>query len=71
MKRRIRRSDRNLSGARRPSPEPTLYEEATRLEGRINDLPVNHSPKFAPVLHPTLATGVEAMVVAAMGWLQS
>ena len=36
---------------------------------KINELPVNHSPKFAPVLHPTLRTGVEALVVAACAWL--
>lgn len=40
-----------------------------KAEGRINELPVNHSPKFAPVIHPTLQTGVEAMAVAAMAWL--
>jgi hippurate hydrolase len=40
-------------------------------EGRVNDLPVNHSPRFAPVLHPTLATGVETLVVAARAWLAS
>jgi hippurate hydrolase len=47
--------------------DPALYEKA-RKEGRLNELPVNHSPKFAPVLHPTLQTGVEAMVTAAMAW---
>ncbi|SFQ61289.1 hippurate hydrolase [Amycolatopsis arida] len=30
------------------------------------DVPTNHSPLFAPVPHPTLRTGVEAMVVAAL-----
>ncbi|WP_037303908.1 amidohydrolase [Amycolatopsis orientalis] len=29
------------------------------------DIPSNHSPLFAPVPHPTLSTGVEALVVAA------
>jgi hippurate hydrolase len=48
--------------------EPQAYERALK-EGRINELPVNHSPHFAPVLHPTLKTGVEAMVVAALAWL--
>ena len=38
-------------------------------QGRINDLPVNHNPSFAPVIHPTLQTGVEAMVVGALAWL--
>jgi hippurate hydrolase len=38
--------------------------------GRISqDIPVNHSPAFAPVLQPTLDTGTKAMVVAALAWL--
>ena len=38
--------------------------------GRIGqDVPVNHSATFAPVLQPTLDTGTEALVVAALGWL--
>ncbi|WP_374466124.1 amidohydrolase [Ferrovibrio sp.] len=32
-------------------------------------MPVNHSPFYAPVLHPTLRTGVEAMLAAAYTWL--
>ena len=47
--------------------DPDLYARA-KEEGRINTLPVNHSPHFAPVLHPTLETGVEAMIVAALAW---
>ena len=47
--------------------DPALYEKAKK-EDRVNELPVNHSPKFVPVLHPTLQTGVEAMVTAAMAW---
>ena len=38
--------------------------------GRINqDIPVNHSPTFGPVIQPTLDTGTEALVVAALSWL--
>ena len=48
--------------------DPELYAKA-KAAGRINDLPVNHSPFFAPVIHPTLQTGVEAMVVGALSWL--
>jgi hippurate hydrolase len=48
--------------------DPDLYAEA-KAAGRINELPVNHSPLFAPVLHPTFQTGVEAMVAGAMAWL--
>ncbi len=47
--------------------DPALYAKA-KEEGRLNELPVNHSPYFAPVLHPTLETGVEAMVAAALAW---
>jgi hippurate hydrolase len=48
--------------------DPKTYNKA-KAEGKLNDLPVNHSPKFAPILHPTLETGVEAMVVGALAWL--
>ena len=48
--------------------DPNLYAKA-KAEGRINELPVNHNPAFAPVVHPTLETGVEAMSVAALAWL--
>lgn len=38
--------------------------------GRIaSDIPANHSPKFAPVVQPTLETGTAAIVVAALAWL--
>jgi hippurate hydrolase len=49
--------------------DPAVYAKA-KEEGRINELPVNHSPKFAPVIHPTLRTGVEALVVATGAWLK-
>ena len=48
--------------------DPDTYAKAKEA-GRINELPVNHSPLFAPVIHPTLETGVEALVVAAQAWL--
>ena len=37
-------------------------------EGRLQDLPSNHSPKFLP-LQPTLRTGTEALTTAALAWL--
>ncbi|MFS0897841.1 amidohydrolase [Mycolicibacterium litorale] len=40
--------------------------EAGRVE---QDIPVNHSPNFAPVIQPTLDTATQALVVAAMSWL--
>jgi len=48
--------------------DPDVYAKA-KAAGKLNELPVNHSPKFAPVLHPTLETGVEALVVGALAWL--
>jgi amidohydrolase len=48
--------------------DPDIYVKA-KAAGRINDLPVNHSPLFAPVIHPTLQTGIEAMVAGALAWL--
>ena len=35
----------------------------------VRELPSNHSPQFAPVIEPTLTTGVAALVSAARTWL--
>jgi hippurate hydrolase len=40
-------------------------------EGRLDSLPGNHSPYFAPVVEPTLTTGIEALTVAARTWLRT
>ena len=48
--------------------DPEVYANA-KAAGEINKIPTNHSPYFAPVMHPTLEAGVEAMVVAALAWL--
>jgi amidohydrolase len=45
-----------------------VYQQA-RAAGRLAELPTNHNPRFAPVLHPTLEAGVEALVAAAGAWL--
>src|SRR5689334_7992434 len=50
--------------------DPDVYAQAQKA-GRLNELPVNHSPLFAPVIHPTLKTGVETLVVAAQAWLSA
>ncbi len=47
---------------------PTIYAQAER-EGRLSELPTNHDPELAPVIHPMLETGVEALVTAACAWL--
>lgn len=48
--------------------DPVLYEEA-RKAGKLDELPANHAPNFAPVVDPTLRTGIEAMLAAAGAWI--
>jgi amidohydrolase len=43
--------------------------QAAEKEGRLQDLPSNHSPKFLPPLQPTLRTGTETLLTAALAWL--
>ena len=33
------------------------------------DIPSNHSPQFAPLILPTLGTGMAALVTAATTWM--
>jgi hippurate hydrolase len=47
------------------------YRKAEAAGRVAQDIPVNHSPKFAPVIQPTLDTGTQALVVAALDWLGS
>ena len=49
--------------------DPEVYLEA-RKKNKLNSIPSNHSPKFAPVIHPTLKTGLQAMMTAALAWLK-
>ena len=48
--------------------DPEQYTKA-KASGRLAELPTNHNPRFAPVLRPTLETGVETLVLAAGAWL--
>jgi amidohydrolase len=48
--------------------DPDTYAKAER-EGKLSELPTNHNPRFAPVIHPTLETGVETLVAASCAWL--
>ena len=45
------------------------YQAAERAGRVAQDIPVNHSAHFAPVIQPTLDTGIQALVVAALAWL--
>ncbi|KAI9925235.1 hypothetical protein MW887_006156 [Aspergillus wentii] len=44
------------------------WDEAVETN-TVNQLPGNHSPFFAPVIQPTLQTGVDAMTVGALTFL--
>jgi hippurate hydrolase len=49
--------------------DPEKYQQALDA-GRVEqDIPVNHSEFFAPVIEPTLSNGTEALVVAALTYL--
>jgi hippurate hydrolase len=48
--------------------DPDVYAKA-KQSGRISELPTNHNPRFSPVVHPTLETGVAALLVASRAWL--
>jgi len=48
--------------------DPKIYSDAIK-NNQLNSIPSNHSPKFAPVINPTLKTGLQAMMTAAVAWL--
>jgi hippurate hydrolase len=48
--------------------DPQTYSAAAQA-GKLDELPANHAPDFAPVINPTLRTGIEAMLAAAAAWL--
>jgi hippurate hydrolase len=49
--------------------DPERYAVA-EAAGRLDqDVPSNHSPRYAPVLEPTVTTGVRTLVAAALAWL--
>jgi amidohydrolase len=49
--------------------DPEIYRQA-HDSGRVEqDIPVNHSEFFAPVVEPTLSNGTQALVVAALAYL--
>ncbi len=49
--------------------DPQKYADAVAAGTVEKDIPTNHSPFFAPVLHPTIERGVDALVVAAREFL--
>lgn len=51
--------------------DPQAYADAVAGGTLERDIPTNHSPFFAPVLHPTIERGVDALVVAAREFLRT
>jgi amidohydrolase len=52
--------------------DPALFAGVTTVEEArviVDGLPSNHSPLFAPVIDPTIRTGVAALTTAAREWL--
>jgi hippurate hydrolase len=49
--------------------DPDTYRAAAEAGTVAHDIPVNHAATFAPVVQPTLDTGTQALVVAALAWL--
>ncbi len=46
-----------------------VYRAAMEADRVTQDIPVNHSSYFSPVIQPTLDTGTQALAVAALAWL--
>jgi hippurate hydrolase len=52
--------------------DPALFANADSIEAAkaiVAGLPSNHSPLYAPVIEPTLPTGIAALTCAARTWL--
>jgi len=77
--RRHETTDEQPRGFRNPAPslfwyvggtDPDLYQHAEQAGPIAQDVPTNHSSRFAPVLHPTLETGIQALTVASLSHLR-
>jgi hippurate hydrolase len=49
--------------------DPDTYRGVQERGTVSAEIPANHSPRFAPILEPTLESGTAALVVAALAWL--
>jgi amidohydrolase len=53
--------------------DPALFADTSSVDAIADGMlmiPSNHSPFYAPVIEPTLSTGVTALVTAASAWLE-
>jgi len=58
-----------LVGFAAASPAVDPVARQTEIRNLIASLPSNHSPRYAPVIDPTIRTGMQALVGAARTWL--
>lgn len=49
--------------------DPVVWDALEKVN-KLGTVPINHSPDFAPIIHPTLRTGGEAMTLAALSFLR-
>lgn len=49
--------------------DPSLFTTGDMTDPALLTVPSNHSPHYAPVIDPTLTTGVTALVTAARTWM--
>jgi len=49
--------------------DPSLFTTGDMTDPALLTIPSNHSPRYAPVIEPTLTVGVTALVTAARTWL--
>jgi len=49
--------------------DPGTWSAAAQSGRTDQDIPTNHSAAFAPLIQPTLDTGTQALVIAALAWL--
>lgn len=50
--------------------DPKTFDEAEK-EDKLDQVPVNHSAFFAPVMQPTIKVGVDALTLAALKFLKA
>ncbi|KAJ5790423.1 uncharacterized protein N7518_007434 [Penicillium psychrosexuale] len=50
--------------------DPGLWDKGQRNEIPMEEIPGNHSALFAPVIQPTMKTGVDALCIAALTFLK-
>jgi metal-dependent amidase/aminoacylase/carboxypeptidase family protein len=48
--------------------DPELYDQKEK-EGKLQELPGNHSPHFAPVIRPTLDRGIDGYIISALTFM--